>query len=143
MAAGAAGASAAAAAKRRRLHEEEEMTPYSQEELQGWEFKIVRANTNVFGKPEMLNKLIQEEAQAGWIMVEKFDDSRVRFKRPVSARQNDSQLPSDVNPYRTHYGMSPIRFTLLILVVVLFGVCIMMTIIFAFTGMFVGSGLTR
>ena len=143
MAAGAAGATAAAAAERRRLQEEEEMTTYSQEELQGWEFKIVRANTTVFGKPEVLNKLIQEEARAGWDLVEKFDDQRVRFKRPVSARQNDGQLPPEVDPYRTNYGMSPIRFTLLILVAVLLGVCVIMTIIFGLTGMFIGSGLTR
>jgi hypothetical protein len=143
MAAGAAGATAAAAAERRRLQEEEEMTAYSQEELQGWEFKIVRANTSVFGKPEVLNKLIQEEARAGWALVEKFDDQRIRFKRPVSARQNDGQLPPDVNPYRTHYGMSTIRFTLLILAAALLGVCAIMTITFGLTGMFVGSGLTR
>jgi hypothetical protein len=143
MAAGAAGATAAAAAERRRLQEEEEMTTYSQEELQGWEFKIVRANTSVFGKSAELNKLIQEEAQAGWIMVEKFDDSRVRFKRPVSAREKDAQLPADVNPYRTHYGMSPLRFTLLILVAVLLGVCAFMTIIFGLTGTIFGSVLNR
>lgn len=143
MADGAAGATAAAAAERRRLREEEEMTAYSQEELQGWEFKIVRANTNVFSKSEVLNKLIQEEARAGWDLVEKFDDQRVRFKRPVSSRQNDGQLPPEVNPYRTQYGMSPIRFTLLILVAVLLGVCAIMTIIFGLTGMLVGSGLTR
>jgi hypothetical protein len=143
MADGAAGASAAAAAEQHRLQEEEEMTSYSQEELQSWEFKIVRANTGVFSKPEVLNKLIQEEAQASWIMVEKFDDSRVRFKRPLSAREKDVQLPPGIDPYRTHYGMSPLRFTLLILVAVLLGACAILTVIIGLTGMLIGSGLTR
>ncbi len=37
-------------------------------------------------------------------MVEKFDDQRLRFKRPASARANDASLAFD--PYRTQYGIS-------------------------------------
>jgi hypothetical protein len=85
--------------------EEETMTPYSSDDLQqNWEFKIVRAITPVFHTREALNRLLEEEAQAGWVMVEKFDDSRVRFKRPQSARLNDVHLPAEIDPYRTHYG---------------------------------------
>ena len=114
---------AALAARRRQFREEEEMTTYSPEDLNNLEFKIVRANTGIFGKPAEFNKLIQEEARAGWELVEKFDNRRVRFKRPVSARQHDSQLPPDVNPYRTHYGMPPLRFVLLLLAMILLGIC--------------------
>jgi hypothetical protein len=39
-------------------------------------------------------------------MVELFDDSRVRLKRPMSTRRNDSLLPDGINPYRTQFGLS-------------------------------------
>ncbi len=103
------GAGAGAAAERRRqmllAEEEEDMAKYTQDDLQrDWEFKIVRSDTAAFRKPEVLNKLIEEEAQAGWVMLEKFDDGRVRFKRPRSARARDALLLDDVDPYRTQYG---------------------------------------
>ncbi len=83
------------------------MTPYTPEELaEGWEFKIVRSSLGRFGKPAVLRRLIEEEARAGWVMLEKFDNGRVRFKRPASARQRDHLLPPDVNPYRTNFGGS-------------------------------------
>ena len=88
--------------------EEEEMTQYAQDDLNSdWEFKIVRAATPVFRKPKELGKLVEEEARAGWIMLEKLDDSRVRFKRQRRARAQDAYLPNDVDPYRTHYGTVP------------------------------------
>lgn len=101
------GAAAAAAARRRRMLEEEErMTPYSDDELQNdWEFKIVRAGYRAFGSPDKLNKLVEQEKQAGWVLLEKLDDSRVRFKRPRSAGANDAQLVANgIDPYRTQYG---------------------------------------
>ena len=104
---GATAAANAAAEKRRQMlrAEEEGMVQYTQDDLKGdWEFKIVRSDSAAFRKPEVLNKLIEEEAQAGWVMLEKFDDSRVRFKRPRSARARDAFLPEGVDPYRTRYG---------------------------------------
>ncbi|MDY7040826.1 MAG: hypothetical protein SVX38_08175 [Chloroflexota bacterium] len=84
--------------------EEERMTPYTPDDLNDdWEFKIVRSGTGAFRKPEALNKVIEEETQAGWVMLEKIDDSRIRFKRPRSARTKDAFLPDDVDPYRTQY----------------------------------------
>ena len=44
-------------------------------------------------------KALQEEAAGGWTLMEKFDNKRLRLKRPVSARDRDSSL--DFNPYRT------------------------------------------
>ncbi len=112
-------AAAAAAAQRRMLKEEEEMTNYSAQDLAGeWEFKIVRANTGVFRNPAELEKLVKEEALAGWILLEKFDNSRIRFKRPVSARRDDYRLPQGVDPYRTQYGMNPLTFALLLTLVI-------------------------
>jgi len=39
---------AMAAAARRRQEEEEKMTNYNKEDLEGWEFKIVRSNIGRF-----------------------------------------------------------------------------------------------
>lgn len=98
---------AAAAARRRRmmLAEEEDMARYTQDDLNNdWEFKIVRSESAAFRKPEVLKKLLEEEARAGWVMLEKLDDRRIRFKRPRSARARDVLLPVGVDPYRTRYG---------------------------------------
>jgi hypothetical protein len=112
------GAIAAAAAEKKRqqqLHtEEENMTRYTQEDLKGdWEFKIGRSESGAFREPEVLEKLIEEETRAGWVLLEKFDDSRVRFKRPRSARARDGFLPEGVDPYRTRYGAPSARYAVL------------------------------
>jgi hypothetical protein len=110
---------AAAAARQRMLAEEEQMTTYADDELQNdWEFKIVRANRAVFAKPEAFKKLLSEEERAGWILLEKLDDSRVRFKRRRSGQANDAQLISEgIDPYRTQYGMSQSALMLVIAVI--------------------------
>jgi len=84
-----AAAAAAAERKRRLQKEEEQMTRYRTEELEGWEFKIVRAATRKFRRPEVLQRVCEEEARAGWEMLEKFDDSRIRFKRRIDHRAED------------------------------------------------------
>jgi hypothetical protein len=102
---GAAAAAAAAAEHRRRMQEEEErMTGYNTNELDGWEFKILRANVRKFKNPQVIRQVCDEEAKAGWEMVEKFDDYRIRFKRRTDKRANDQYLGSD--PYRTQVGVS-------------------------------------
>jgi hypothetical protein len=115
------GAVAAAAAKRRRMmlaEEEEDMARYTQDDLSNdWEFKIVRSESGAFRKPEVLRKLIEEETRAGWVMLEKFDDRRVRFKRPRSARTRDALLPPGVDPYRTRYGAPSAQYALLATIV--------------------------
>ena len=83
--------------------EEEQMTPYSGEDLGGWEFKIVRASTRKFKRPEIVRQVCEEEARAGWEMLEKFDDYRIRFKRKTDNRPNDQFLKID--PYRTSVGL--------------------------------------
>jgi hypothetical protein len=133
MSAGATGAIAAAAAARRRrvmetilTEEEEGMTQYTPDELDDdWEFKVVRSTGAAFRKPEELEKLIEEEARAGWVMLEKFDSSRVRFKRPRSARAKDPYLPPDVDPYRTYYG-STFGQPALIVTLIAFGMMILL-----------------
>jgi len=110
------------------MAEEERMTMYTREELEeDWEFKIVRANSAAFGKPEVLQKLLQEEAVAGWTMVEKFDDSRIRFKRPRDAREQDAYLPEGVDPYRTQYGAPAFFYAVLII-----GILLLIVFVLAF-----------
>lgn len=97
--AGSAAAIAAAAAAKKRREEEEKMTKYNSDDLDGWEFKIVRANTRKFKNKEMIETVRQEEARAGWKLVEKFDDYRLRFKRRVEKRSMDAHL--EIDPYRS------------------------------------------
>ena len=94
------------------------MALYTQEDLnEDWEFKIVRSSTAAFRKPDVLKRLLEEEGQTGWIMLEKLDDSRVRFKRPRSAQAKDAYLPEGVDPYRTQYGSGPSQSSAMVLVV--------------------------
>jgi hypothetical protein len=98
--------SAAAAEQQRREQEEEhEMTPYSPGDLAGdWEFKILRSASGDFRKPERLAEILEQEGKAGWVLVEKFDNRRIRLKRRTEARKDDRSLGFD--PYRTYVGAS-------------------------------------
>lgn len=105
MAYSAASTAAAAEARRRRNEEEEELTPYSESDLANdWEFKIVRSATNGFKNPETLKRVVDEEAQAGWVLVEKFDNQRLRFKRRRGA--HPPHATTGIDPYRSYVGMS-------------------------------------
>ncbi len=95
---------AIAAKMKKQREEEESMAQYSAEDLNGWEFKIVRSNFGRFRNEEVVRRLISEEAQNGWEMVEKFDDYRIRFKRRTDKRALHSGGGTD--PYRTTYGTS-------------------------------------
>lgn len=77
--------------------------PKFQEEL---EYKIVRASSDIFRDYGVFQQLCEEESRAGWSLLEKLDDRRVRFKRPVELRKtiDPEELPFD--PYRSHYGSS-------------------------------------
>jgi len=116
------------------MKEEEQMTTYTSEDLeQDWEFKIVRSSSSAFHKPETLQKLLREESIAGWEMVEKFDDSRIRLKRPRSAREQDAYLPQGVDPYRTQYGAPAVLYG-----VVVIGVLLLIVFVLAFVVLAVG-----
>jgi len=96
--------------RRRDEEEEEEMTRYTTEDLENqWEFKIVRSESGAFRRPEVFQSLLEEESIAGWELVEKLDNRRVRFKRPRDSRRRDATLPPGFDPYRTNYGSSTAR----------------------------------
>lgn len=112
--AGAAGAAAAAAAAALARQEEEEMTRYDPADLDGdWEFKILRSTMGAFRDPVKLRDILEEEAQAGWELVEKFDHARIRLKRRTSFRENDDLLEFDA--YRTQAGITQEKLALMIL----------------------------
>ena len=68
--------------KARRREEEETMTGYRPDELSGdWQFKIVKGTFKTYRQIELV---IQEQAEYGWTLVEIFDQSRMRFKRPAT-----------------------------------------------------------
>lgn len=117
---GAAAAAAAAAKRRRERREEEEMTGYTPEELaSAWEFKILRSATSAFRRPEFLKQVLDEEKHAGWTLIEKFDNSRIRLKRPASARTGGSGATFD--PYRSHVGISETELGLRIAAAIVIG----------------------
>jgi hypothetical protein len=122
---------AAQEAKKKQQQEEEEMTRYTGEDLaEDYEFKIVRSQTGAFKKRETVEQVMAEEAVAGWKFVEKFDDNRLRFKRPSSARRNDFSLPPGVDPYRTTYGMG--EGTLAVVIIGVIGLLIGLTMFIIF-----------
>lgn len=123
----------AAAERRKKLHEEEErMTRYNLDEVNGdWEFKIVRSATEKFKNPDVFRLMVEEESLSGWQLLEKLDNSRVRFKRPVSARKRDGMLPVGVDPYRTQYGISEGRLgaTIAVIVMLVTGIIIFLAML--------------
>ena len=51
------------------------MATYTPEELtEGWEFKILRSATSGFKDAGFLRRSLEEEAPAGWTLIEKFDN---------------------------------------------------------------------
>jgi hypothetical protein len=101
---------AAVEAKKKR-QEEQELSIYSAQDLQqDWEFKILRSPAGVFAKRKKVDQAVADESLAGWVLVEKLDDNRLRFKRPASAKQNDYLLPEHINPYRTELKINIVGF---------------------------------
>ena len=104
------------------------MTPYTPRDLaENWEFKILRSATGAFKDPAVMQRYLAEEAQAGWTLVEKFDNSRIRLKRPAAARQQDAQCTFD--PYRTRVGISEVGLGLLIAGSILGSLAVLFTVI--------------
>lgn len=68
------------------------------------EYKILQATTPMFARRDKLDAVMEEEARAGWRLVEKFDNYKLRLQREISARENDKDL--DFDAYRTQVGVS-------------------------------------
>ena len=83
----------------------EELARYGAEDLNDdWEFKILRSRSGAFGQQDVVERVCEEESHAGWRMVEKCDNHRLRFKRPANMEVDDLLCP--VDPYRTVYRVN-------------------------------------
>lgn len=125
------------AAKKKRekeRREEEELTKYNREDLEGWEFKIIRSNTGRFKNQEKVQQVVKEEAQNGWEMIEKFDDYRIRFKRRTDRRSMDPHAKLD--PYRTTIGIGSGQLGLTIVGSILLGIGLVFGLVFLARGFF-------
>ncbi|MEI6065667.1 MAG: hypothetical protein WCQ26_13825 [Pseudanabaena sp. ELA748] len=130
--------------RRREEVEEENLTRYesnTSSDHKGWEFKILRTSSGGFRSRKVLHKVCAEESQAGWILLEKMDNHRLRFRRPITARDRDNQCKID--PYRTHYGLSEMVetwTTIIVLLIIMAGATVL-----GFTAMnrFFGDWQTR
>jgi len=108
--------------------EEESMTGYTADELaEGFEFKILRSATGRFKDPGFLRQSLETEARAGWTLVEKFDNARVRLKRPAAARRGDAALGFD--PYHTSVGITDVQLALTIIGIVLSALALILLVV--------------
>ena len=81
------------------------------------EYKFIRSATGAFKDPAKFRAALDEEARAGWELVEKLDNSRARLRRSTECRQRDAELGQD--PYRTQVGMSEVALAMSIVVPIL------------------------
>ena len=44
--------------------------------------------------------------RGGWVLVEKFDDTRIRLKRPAGSKVTQGDFDDAYDPYRTTVGIS-------------------------------------
>lgn len=128
-----AAAAAAAAARKRREREEEEMTMTNTDPSGTIEYKIIRSATGAFKDPVKFRAALDDEARAGWELVEKFDNSRARLRRSIECRARDAGLGQD--PYRTQIGMSEGALAAAIIVYVLLGVALVIGLVVGIVNM--------
>ncbi|AFY72310.1 hypothetical protein Syn7502_00140 [Synechococcus sp. PCC 7502] len=82
------------------MKQEEDLHDY-QEHDRGWEFKILRTGNDGFRNRKLLKLVCEQELRAGWILLEKLDDTRLRFRRLIKYRATDHE--AKIDPYRTYY----------------------------------------
>src|SRR5690606_3842772 len=68
------------------------------------EYNMVQSNTAHFANPENPGRVPKEEAEAGWALIEKLDNYKIRLQRDISHRTNDANRTMD--PYRVQVGPS-------------------------------------
>jgi hypothetical protein len=81
------------------------------------EYKTVQAQTPLFADTKKMQEVLEIEAKAGWDLLEKEDNYRIKLQRDISHRENDENLGFDA--YRSSVGVSS---------VVTYGVTALMTL---------------
>ncbi len=70
------------------------------------EYKVIQAQTPLFADTNKMHKVLDEEAKAGWRLLEKEDNYKIRLQRDISHRANDKNL--DIDAYRSAVGVSSV-----------------------------------
>ena len=70
------------------------------------EFKTMQAQTPLFADNKKMQEILAAEAKAGWDLLEKEDNYRIKLQRDTSNRDGDANL--DFDPYRTNVGVSSV-----------------------------------
>lgn len=99
--------------------QEEDLHNY-QEHQKGWEFKILKTGNDEFRQYKLLKTVCEQELESGWILLEKLDDSRLRFRRPVMFRERDHLAKLD--PYRSHYGSQTTNYVAIAVLVLIMAI---------------------
>lgn len=68
------------------------------------EYKIIQAQTPLFAETAKMHELLEVEATAGWRLLEKESNYRIKLQREVSHRKNDPSL--NIDAYRSTIGVS-------------------------------------
>lgn len=70
------------------------------------EYKVVQSTTPLFATSKKIDEIMAEESKAGWQLVEKYDNYKMRLQRDISNRSNDKNLGFDA--YRSQVGVNNI-----------------------------------
>lgn len=70
------------------------------------EYKILQSQTPLFASTAKMHEAMEQEAKAGWRLLEKEDNYRIKLQRDVSNRDNDKNL--DFDAYRSTVGVSSV-----------------------------------
>lgn len=85
-----------------RREEQEAIEQLQREDVRNmYEYKILHSYRFDFASQARLRAILDEEAQAGWEMAAKMDESRLVLRRLRSSRHSDDLLPPGVDPYRS------------------------------------------
>lgn len=68
------------------------------------EYKVIQAQTPLFSDTAKMHEVLKQEARAGWQLLEKEDNYRIKLQRNISHRDNDKNL--DFDAYRSTVGVS-------------------------------------
>lgn len=70
------------------------------------EYKVMQAQTPLFSDTKKMHEVLDQEAKAGWRLLEKEDNYKIRLQRDISNRENDKNL--DIDAYRSTVGVSSV-----------------------------------
>ncbi len=70
------------------------------------EYKVIQSQTPLFADTAKMHEILAQEARAGWQLLEKEDNYRIKVQRDIAHREKDKEL--DFDAYRTSVGVPSI-----------------------------------